>query len=314
MGASATRTSFGFRSAPYASQVGARVLYGVDAGSAALQLFGDWRPPMSSLALQLDVLASGMESQRFYGFGNESRLLPQDSALILRNELRIEPTIRWFFGDNTSVHAGPVGRFVDAREADGIRAAGVPATAFDSYGAVGGRIGLTHDRVLNPSKGGSGYRASAEAATFRGIDDGDESFSRATGEVAAFIPLRWPTLALRAGGEHAWGSFPLHEAPQIGGRQTLRGFRWNRFTGDAVAFGNAELRVPITRAEFLVRGDLGLIIFADAGRAWVDGESAGGWHTSNGVGISFAALSNAVSVLYARGEENRVYLNLGFPF
>jgi hypothetical protein len=314
LGAGYTHKSYGFRSQPFASVVSARAMYSFGASAFGVELSGDWRPPMSALALQMDVLASGFESQRFYGFGNDTELLPQEDALALRNELRVTPTLRWFASEHTSVFAGPVARFIDAKSGEDLPPifGGFPGLD-GSFGALGGRIGFEHGDP-HQSILGRGFRLSGTASTFKTVDGGSGSFSRASGEAVAYIPLRWPTLALRVGGDKAWGEFPLHEAALLGGRTSLRGYRWNRFTGDASAFGNAELRVPVTRMDFLLRGDLGLILAGDAGRVWMDGESPGDWHTSYGAGLSFAALSNAVSVLYSRGEEDRVYLNFGLPF
>lgn len=111
-----------------------------------------------------------------------------------------------------------------------------------------------------------------------------------------------------------WGAFPVHESAQIGGRSTLRGHEWNRFAGDAAAYGNAELRLPLGRVALLTRGELGLILMADAGRVWVEGDSPTGWHGATGAGLSFQTLGKAVSVVYARGEVRRLYGYLGLPY
>ena len=100
----------------------------------------------------------------------------------------------------------------------------------------------------------------------------------------------------------------------LGGRATLRGHEWNRYTGDAVAYGSTELRLPFARVELLARGDLSAIVLADAGRVWVDGQSPGGWHTAAGAGLAFETLGRVFSVVYARGEVRRVYAYLGNPF
>jgi hypothetical protein len=81
-----------------------------------------------------------------------------------------------------------------------------------------------------------------------------------------------------------------------------------------MAYGSGELRVPLARVVLLTRGDLGMILLADAGRVWLDGRSPGGWHSARGGGLSFATLGNAVSLVYAHGETGKVYGYLGLPF
>jgi hemolysin activation/secretion protein len=125
---------------------------------------------------------------------------------------------------------------------------------------------------------------------------------------------RGPVLALRAGAQASWGRFPLQYATFLGGSPSLRGYSLQRFAGDRAAFGGAEVRTVLTRANLLVRGDLGVIALADAGRVWYGGDSDGSWHTAVGGGAFFRFRQQAVSVVYARGEGDVIYLRMGLPF
>ncbi len=111
-----------------------------------------------------------------------------------------------------------------------------------------------------------------------------------------------------------WGEAPLFDQVSLGGSETLRGFAYHRFAGNAMAYGGVELRTVLARAELEARGDLGLLAFTDVGRVLVDGASEGGWHRGYGAGLWLASLGYAASVTYARDEEHRVYLKLGLPF
>jgi hemolysin activation/secretion protein len=133
--------------------------------------------------------------------------------------------------------------------------------------------------------------------------------------VSGYLPLVGAThLAARVGGAGAFGDFPVFESAFVGGRHSLRGFRSDRFAGDAALFGGAELRVPLGTVPLLVNGELGVFGLADAARVWHSGESPGGWHTGIGAGLWFTALGRAVSVAYARGESGRLYAWAGLPF
>ena len=96
--------------------------------------------------------------------------------------------------------------------------------------------------------------------------------------------------------------------------ETVRGYRFNRFVGDQAAWGNAELRLPLFEMTLISRGRVGAIGLADAGRVWLDGESGGDWHTATGGGVFYETFGRAFSVLYAHGEEDRWYLQIGMPF
>jgi hemolysin activation/secretion protein len=190
--------------------------------------------------------------------------------------------------------------------------AGTPGS--DSFGQIGARADLTIDRTTIAAERQSGLGLDAGGSGYPAVWDAEKPFGEAHALARLFVPLGWPTLALRVGGQRNWGSFPLHESAFIGGRWSLRGFRWNRFAGDASAFGSVELRVPIARITLLTRGHLGVIGFADAGRVWMDGNSSGDWHTGAGGGLWFGSLGQQVSVTYARGDEHRVYFYYGMPF
>jgi outer membrane protein assembly factor BamA len=142
------------------------------------------------------------------------------------------------------------------------------------------------------------------------------AFGSVGGEARKYLSLTaGPVLALRAGGEAALGEFPFQEAAFLGGPGSLRGYPYQRFAGDAAAFGSAELRQPLGQVKLLVRGRLGVFALADAGRVWLDGESPGGWHTDLGGGVWFETLGYVGTFTIARGADlTRWYAGIGLPF
>jgi hypothetical protein len=66
--------------------------------------------------------------------------------------------------------------------------------------------------------------------------------------------------------------------------------------------------------KWIVPTDVGAFALLDAGRAWVDGHSPGGWHRGYGGGLWFETFGNVLSAAFARGERDRVYLWLGLPY
>jgi outer membrane protein assembly factor BamA len=169
-----------------------------------------------------------------------------------------------------------------------------------------------HDNEVFVRKGA---RVVAGGSAYPALWSVDSPFGEAHVEGNVYVPLWRPVLALRAGGKRVWGDdFPLHDAAFVGGRTTLRGYQWDRFTGDTEAHGTAELRMPLGRVELFARGDLGVFAFTDVGRVWFNGNSPGGWHDSQGGGVWFATLGQAVSLMYGKGEEGRVYIQFGLPF
>ena len=97
----------------------------------------------------------------------------------------------------------------------------------------------------------------------------------------------------------------------------MRGLSKRRFAGDASVYGNAELRVRVSRFRFLFPTEWGLIGLADVGRVFLDGESSDKWHGAGGGGIWLAPLDRdyTFSVTFARSDEqSKIDLGVGFMF
>ena len=64
------------------------------------------------------------------------------------------------------------------------------------------------------------------------------------------------------------------------------------------------------------RVGIGVLGFFDAGKVYVDGESPGGWHSGNGVGLWLGVLkySTNLSVAYTNQRDRRIIVGTGFIF
>jgi hypothetical protein len=122
------------------------------------------------------------------------------------------------------------------------------------------------------------------------------------------LPLE-PVIAVRAGGERVWGSYPYHAAAAVGGRETLRGFEPRRFSGDAALFAGTELRMSLTHVRPLGM-QVGLVGVADAGRVFLSGEHSGTWHVGAGGGVWGAVLDRLVVNAVVVGSQERAYFYL----
>jgi hemolysin activation/secretion protein len=124
-------------------------------------------------------------------------------------------------------------------------------------------------------------------------------------------------LALRAGGQKVWGTFPFFDAAYIGGANTVRGLFANRYAGDASVWGNAELRLRVSRYYIILPGYWGIFGLADVGRVWLQGESSDKVHHGFGGGLWFAPLwrTNTITAGVAESEgRTGVYIRAGFMF
>jgi hypothetical protein len=272
--------------------------------------------------------ASQMEASYFTDYGNETGRPEGDRRYIVwENQLLLEPGVVLVRPGGLKLNLAAVLRYTDP-EADGHPllggdpspgGGGTPISIAVPYGhetwvGAGVRTAAAWDRRDDAGFPRRGWTLSAEVEGFPYsapgfLDEGEEihSFARTGAMGAAYVPLAGSVLALRAGGQAVFGEFPLQYAAFLGGSPTVRGYTYHRYAGDAMAFGSAELRVPLF-------GPVGALALADAGRVWYDGESAGDWHTGVGGGGFVRAGSYTASLLYAYGDHGVVYLRLGLPF
>jgi hypothetical protein len=309
-----TLTDYGFRRKPYESRVALRGMVGVGSGDLGLQLDARRHFEVSPWSVSLFAHATQLEANRFYGYGNDTEAVARALSLVRRDELLVQPALNYHINEVSSISIGPVVKYVRADLIENSPAAQLDPLGTEPFGQLGARAEIVLDRSTKGTAQQSGFEVRLGGSGYPTVWDVADPFGKAHAQAQIFLPLGSQTFALRAGGERVWGTFPLHEAAFIGGRQTLRGFAWNRLAGDASAFGSAELRVPVARITLFTRGDFGLIGFADAGRVWMNGDSEGDWHTSTGGGVWFGSLGQSASLTYADGEEGRIYLSFGLPF
>lgn len=319
IGGGPTKTKYGFRAQPYLYRTHLRGLYAPAQNRFGLEFVGDFRRPNSTTALGVLARASQMEVVRFHGFGNQTEEhRDRERVNVFHRQLAFEPTLSFGSG-SVSYRMGPVARYWDPELNEGSRAEELEPRGSQPFAMAGGHGGIHWNRVDSRSWPRSGIVVDVAGSLFPVNTSGSEPFSQVQAEARTYLSAggRWgPTLALRTGGERVWGDFPFQEAAFLGGSRSLRGYSTQRFAGDASLYGTAELRLPVTRANLIVKGDLGVLGLVDTGRVYYQGESGGGWHTAAGGGVFFSFLdrANTVTAAYAQGERGMFYLKLGLPF
>ena len=312
---------YGFRKDPWANEHNLRVGYGTRAGAFGADYHGEFRRENSGTVVRLYAVASGLDFLHFYGFGNETpATYNEDFYKVKHTEYILEPSLVWPLGRHGSVAARVNAQYAKTQTDPGLLAQTGPLYGTGDFFQVGPGAGLAIDTRDSSKLPTHGFHASVDATVFPPLGGVESTFGEAHAEAAYYQPipvLSTPTLALRAGGKHVWGTVPYHEAAYVGGSGTLRGFPRQRFAGDASMFGNAELRIPISRLYIFVPGSFGVYGLCDAGRVFLDGESSNRWHVAGGGGLWFVFLNpaNTVSVSVAASEEGtRFYVHSGLAF
>jgi len=143
-------------------------------------------------------------------------------------------------------------------------------------------------------------------------------FDRLDGEFTSYLSFRKnprTTWALRIGGQKNFGQYAFFEAASLGGKTNLRGFRANRFSGDACAYYNAEARFKfVDFKNYLVNGEMGFLAFNDLGRVWLDGEDSKKWHYGFGGGIWVSPFKMAILTATLNGSKEDCILQVHFNY
>lgn len=321
---------YGFRRVPYGTRAdyGVELSTGKSSGRARLGLTRQFEN--SRGFVELAGVASGIETLRWYGFGNTTRQsVASDDARFYRlsqNELSAALRIGVRFGARSRFDIGPQVSWSetdlnDADNADRFIAQDNPYGT-GRFGLLGFGARLLLEGRDHPRFATSGAALSIEASGFGG-GDAVKPVGRVDvqGSVALAPNGKWrPSLNLMAGGVKTTGPVPFFLAPTLGGTRTLRGYRPDRFAGEAAVYGSAELRLPLSRLKFVVPGQQGVFGFSDIGRVYVEGEVSDDWHSTvgGGVWLSFLTRDNVVFAgagKPTRGDEGvRIFVGFGFPY
>ncbi len=322
VGMGAIRFGYGFRKRPFSSHSIIQAGYATGPGRFRVQYAGDFRRLAGNVGASLQLRYSGIDIVRFNGFGNATAAVgPDDFFKVTLRQIQFAPSLTIGTSLSARLAVGPRfryartilggGNLIDLQRPYG-------SAPFAQLGVGADLIIDTRDLAAAPTRG---IHLRVGAAAIPATLDVESSFAAVNGEISTFLTARRiaaePTLALRVGGKKLFGTYPYHEAAYLGGATTLRGYNEQRFAGDAAVFGNAELRLFLTRYNVVLPGDFGIFGLADVGRVFFEGETSDRWHRAVGGGIWFAFIDRAstVSIAMAQSPENRLfYARAGFMF
>jgi len=320
IGGGVVRTDWSGDARPYRNRATLRAAYGTESKKGVLELETDFRWAHSPLQLHVNAVASGVTAIYFYGFGNETPSTNSGSyyragrdiyAFVPSVVYPVSKRVRLSAGLNIARVETPLDSnlFISVDQPYGtptFSAAGLPASVtYDSRDVRG----APRHGVLTLVKG----------AWYPVVSGSGSAFGTVNASVASYVtPHWWPamTVATRVSGTATFGQVPYFESAFIGGGQTVRGLPQGRYEGDQAVFGNLDLRLRVSRIQFVMPWDFGLLGLADLGRVFVSGQSSNEWHPSVGGGVWVALLdrSLAASLNVATGAGQGVFINAGAGF
>ena len=194
----------------------------------------------------------------------------------------------------------------------------------DIYGSkwyTGGQARITINTKNSDLIPTRGIYFNTYAKAYTGINENTNNFTQAGADFSLysdFLYRKHIVFATAFGAHRNFGKFEIPQAQYLGFKQNLRGYRFQRFAGEARAYNNTELRFNFGDVNlYWFKGPVGLIVFHDAARVWADGEDSDTWHTGYGGGFWIAPFKKLVltGMITSSKEENILpMLIFGFQF
>ena len=334
IGAGFMRTGWAFRKSPWASFQQGTVFFSTGYKNVRVNYSGQWRLSAKHLLGGMEVKASGIETNNFFGFGNDTEEQPEELYKTATNTLAIFPSLQLEPGPKTLLYlsAGLKGvsstkdpeSLVEQTQPYGAGQFGELAVRlgfdFDSRNRAASALGLTPAQLAEAGSGTrvTGIRLEGEGFYVPKALDVEEQFGGVEGSLSTYLGNRTISLAARVGGRTMFGPYPWFEAAHIGGSHSVRSYYHRRFAGDSSLYGNVELRLWLgKRHTAILPIRFGVFGFADAGRVWLEGEDSDTWHPGYGGGLmaKLIGMPMMFSVSAATGDEGtRIYFLMGQSF
>jgi outer membrane protein insertion porin family len=177
---------------------------------------------------------------------------------------------------------------------------------------IASQVRDTRDNIFYPTEG----TRTSLSVEYAGLG-GDFDYTKLTGSVQKYYKVgHAQVLAFRGSAGYANEDLPEAALFEIGGQNSVRGYRDGQFSGNRMLMGTMEYRFPLMNK---VQGAL----FTDVGDAW-GGKSWGSWssieedldlHASVGLGLQMQTPIGAMRLDYGWGEDGgRLHFNVGGNF
>ncbi len=328
IGGAYVRTLYGFHRSPYAQRHSLFGSYAFETASTELRYQAEFIRAIRRWDLLATVhLQTPLYTRNFYGFGNDSpnwledEQFDDDFVRVRQERYGFYPALRRNLANNLSITLGThlemvriednPDRLVNRLNPE------IYQTAFKANYYSGAEIDLSYFNADNPAQPTTGLRFRFTAGFQKTLAKGAGSVRYLGGETGIYLGSRRVVVATMAGGRLVSDGFQFYQAAVLGGRNHLRGYRNERFTGQAMFFHQAELRLRLANIENqFMPFSLGVFAAYDYGRVWYASKSPGGWHDARGGGLWLSPLDLSVITLsYFRSEDGPWFeIKGGFGF
>jgi hypothetical protein len=336
LGARTEIITHGFRKEPFSQQHIIRAGHAVRTSSYYFNYAGDFTKAfgIKDMLLRADLRVP-INVSNFFGIGNNTTYDPAlggrrlqyyrarysiaTVSMLLRRHLQswmrvlYGPTLQYFhIRQQENAH-----RFLGSKPLPGVD----EKTLYARKAYAGGEFRLDINSRNNPNLPTRGFILDAGVRQLFGLNEKSQRLTQLHWDMsvlASFSPRAIAVYGLRLGVGHNIGAYEIPQAQYLSGTENLRGYRRNRFAGRTMLYQNSEIRLKLAEfSTYLFPGSLGILLFNDVGRVWVEHEKSRRWHHGYGGGIWVAPIRRwVITASVARSEEERAlpYISVGFRF
>lgn len=263
-------TRHGFRSDPYRSNHVLGVSYFFNTGAFVGRYKGDWPRALGDIDFQINIFATGPTStQYYYGLGNRYVDFGEKSTyhIVKGTQINLAPSLGKRFGFGSRIYLSPSYQYLDLEDSHSdLRFVYTPASGLspEDFGLrqyAGVSLGYNFQRLDNigfPTRGGDvDIRVGGQTS----LKTTDISHGLISGSGTLYIPFNVTgsiVLATHIQADKILGDYEFFHALTLGGPDKLRGFKQDRFAGDARFYQATDLRFKLFQTRGAVAFGVGV--------------------------------------------------------
>ncbi len=312
-------TRFGFRSDPFKSRHALSLSYFFKNEAFIVRYSGEFIHVIGDIDIGLESYITGPTfTQYYYGLGNQyiDDGHNQKYHIVKGSQVRIVPSLNYRFGFGSRLYLKPSYQFLDLENSDEEPRfvfspdSHLEPKDFGNRQYAGLSLGYQYKRLDNnsfPSRGGDFEISVGTQRSITGMSIHHELLSAGGTLYIPFDISNVFVIATHIQADKILGDYEFFHALTLGGTDKLRGFRSDRFSGDARVYQNTDFRLKLFRAGGMFPFSLGVFGSFDYGRVWYKDDVVANdkWHVAYGGGIFIVPLGlTAFKISYMSGEED----------
>lgn len=263
-------------------------------------------------------------SINFYGFGNETENFEDDFGddyhRVKISAHGAYPSLKWVGRMGGQFSFGTLYESIEVEKTTGRFINTISEIIEDNQNYLGAQASYKYENKDNEAFPTLGLVAELDTGFKTNLSNSD-NFAFVTPSLSIAYKLNTTgtiVLATKIKGDIIIGNnYEFYYGASIGGKNGLRGYRNQRFTGKRSYYQNTDIRFNLGRFKTqLVPLKIGFSGGFDYGRVWLDNEGSNDWKTSYGGGVWLVAASmiNINASVFNSKEGAYFSFGLGFGF